>query len=165
MGTFLASNFKIVDGTINVYGASRNVLPLEYYWVKIDIESLFYNMVSGMVSFRAKNDTCNRLNTILENIEAEHIAKYPQAKESRFNMYTLYDMLKTHTADKDTYINNSINSLSSWSASVRAEKAIEIDLYDKNWDEFKEHVTYLFNKFKASIERSFEKKQAVLDLL
>jgi hypothetical protein len=164
VGTFLASNFKIVDGKANVYGASRNVRPLDYHWVKTDIDSLFYNMVTGMVSFRAANNTCNRLNTILANIEAEHFAKYTQAKESRFNMYSLFDMLKTHTADKDDYINNAIKSLSSWGVSSRAEKAIEIDLYDKNWDEFKEHVTYLFNKFKSSIEMSFDKKQTVLEL-
>lgn len=32
MGTFLASNFKIADGKINVYGASSNVRPLYFEW-------------------------------------------------------------------------------------------------------------------------------------
>lgn len=166
MGTFLASNFKIADGTINVYGASSNVRPLYFCWATYSTyESFFYDLIAGMTSFRYSNKTSDRINAIIANIEAEHIAKYPQAKESFLNSYSLYNMLKTHNLDKEDYINSCINSLSSWSASFRNERAIEIDLYDKNWDEFKEHVTYLFNKFKSSMQSSFEKKQTVLELL
>lgn len=36
--------------------------------------------------------------------------------------------------------------------------------YNEFWEEFKSHVGALFNKFKSSIEMSFDKKQTVLAL-
>ena len=166
MGTFLASNFKIVDGTINVYGASSNLRPLYFCWATYDsYESFFYDLISGMTSFRYSNKTSDRINAIISNIEAEHITKYPHAKEGILNSYGLYSMLRTHNKDKEEYLMTANKHLSYYEQSFQDEKKKEIAIYKENWDEFKSHVDALFNKFKTSMQSSFDKKQTVLELL
>ena len=166
MGTFIASNFKIVEGKINVYGASSNIRPLQFSWATYDsYESFFNDLISGITSFRYNNKTCDRINAIISNIEAEHILKYPQAKGGYLNTYGLYNMLRTLFNEKDEYLMNATGRLSYYEPKFKEEVQKEIKIYAEHWDEFKDHVDSLFIKFKNSMERSFESKQAVLELL
>ncbi len=166
MGTFLASNLKIKDGVIHICGASSNVRPLYFEWTTYDsYESLFYDLVSGCTEFRYFNIASDKVNVILHKIEAEHLAKYPEAAKSRFNPFCLYDMLKTHNKDRDDFIKKSYGRLSSYELRYQGEQKTEIDLYAERWQEFSDHVDYLFNKFKINMENSFDKKQMELVLL
>ncbi len=155
-----AKRVKVEDSKILVLATETNKVMFE--WVEYpSFSNLFYHIVSGNVKFKYKNDVCEKINIIMDNISTIHAKSFPDANVQAFNaIYNLSGMVELINAEKSVYISELKSKLDLVDNNEKNILKKKIYLYDIKYNEIQSHVNKMSKLFENTMAILFTNRQS-----